>query len=217
MHAVTCRVESPGDLLTVAVLGGGAEGLACLDTSSGALVRAYLAPGAALPERWAPSPFDLLAGRIAADVWDDPMLPDAVVLDWLAPTGGRLHGRRVRRRLDRLAPPAALVPWASGGVVPYWQMRGDRPSLALVPVSAVAVADTERGVMCRFTSPAGQACLAAADAALAGVARSGAGWLAGSGLRRALGFSPRWLAVGWDRPRDGRCRTVVVAAVPDPA
>lgn len=177
------------------------RGSSCVgvDLSSGALVRATCPSGAPL------LPFDVAVGAIADDPDRDELaLPESVVLSSPPRPVGRMTRRRAERYLRPLLHPRhrPLLGF-SGPAAPFWALRRDRPSAALVHVEAgPQVVATAGGLRCRFPwhgciddLPVEPGRLAAA--------------------RIARGRDARLLVV-LGPPRDGYCYKLVAAILPTP-
>jgi len=82
--------------------------------------------------------FDVVEGVLAEDIErNDLAQPEAVTLADLPRRLGTYHGRRVRRWLEQLASPADGPLFGfRGPSAPYWEFRGERPSVALIAADA---------------------------------------------------------------------------------
>jgi hypothetical protein len=80
--------------------------------------------------------FDVAEAQLGPDLErDDLAQPEAVTLSDLPRQLGKLHGRRVRKMLERLQTPADGPLFGfRGPSAPYWEFRGERPSVALIVV-----------------------------------------------------------------------------------
>ena len=78
--------------------------------------------------------FDVVEGQLAEDIErDDLAQPEAVTLVDLPRRLGTYRGRRVRGWLEQLASPADGPLFGfRGPSAPYWEFRGERPSVALI-------------------------------------------------------------------------------------
>ncbi len=207
-----------GSSLTVLVLSCHGEDTTGVDLASGTLVRVRVA----WPEDHGPdlSPFDVVEARLADEPErDDLAQPEAVTADGLPRHLGTLHGRRVRRMLNRLvAPPEEHILGFPGASAPYWEFRGFRPSLALVvptkgPVLFRRIED--RSVWIRFGWGRSDNWLPVEDPAAEralDVARRDR--LQGKDLASALGFKPHYLVAAITVPRDGHCYKTIRAVLP---
>jgi hypothetical protein len=207
-----------GSSLTVLVLACHGEDTTGVDLASGTLVRVRVA----WPEDHGPdlSPFDVVEARLADEPErDDLAQPEAVTAAGLPRHLGTLHGRRVRRMLNRLvAPPEEHILGFPGASAPYWEFRGFRPSLALVvptkgPVLFRRIED--RSVWIRFGWGRTDNWLPVEDPAAEralDVARRDR--LQGKDLASALGFKPHYLVAAITVPRDGHCYKTIRAVLP---
>jgi len=207
-----------GSSLTALVLSCHAEDTTGVDLASGTLVRVRVA----WPEDHGPdlSPFDVVEARLADEPErDDLAQPEAVTAAGLPRHLGTLHGRRVRRMLNRLvAPPEEHILGFPGASAPYWEFRGFRPSLALVvptkgPVLFRRIED--RSVWIRFGWGRSDNWLPVEDPAAEralDVARRDR--LQGKDLASALGFKPHYLVAAITVPRDGHCYKTIRAVLP---
>ena len=142
------RTATEGAVLELLVLAAGVE-LFGVDLASGALVRV---PGATIAADGEPiAAWDV----VGIELRDEPPLPEApeavVAADapvWL----GTVPARRAERYLRKLTdPPTEQLLGFAGPSVPYWTLRGERPSVMLVtPAAGPVVVRTERGWRCRF-------------------------------------------------------------------
>ncbi|HET6793193.1 MAG TPA: hypothetical protein VFH45_02050 [Acidimicrobiales bacterium] len=200
-------------------LADGSEGCAAVDTSSGALVRAHYQGRAERP----PAAFDVVEAVIGADPdGPDPTQPEAVVLDRPPSVVGRLRRRRARKLLAPLLLPAYEQPFGfPGSAVPYWEVPGDRPSLAVVAPERgpliVRRSESGLGPACRFGWKGVDMELPLADSS-AVRAFDEVSWpqLGGGRLSSVLGFDPRLLVLALSAPRHGRCYKVVAGLLPTP-
>ena len=78
--------------------------------------------------------FDVVEGELAENIErDDLAQPEAVTLLDLPRRLGTYRGRRVRGWLEQLASPADGPLFGfRGPSAPYWEFRGERPSVALI-------------------------------------------------------------------------------------
>jgi hypothetical protein len=133
----------PGTELDLMILAARREGCTAVDLASGAFVRAeYAMSRQPVPLLRA---YDVTRGAIG-DGEAGADHPEAVLLAGPPEAVGRLHGRRAERYLRRLVHPRGqhLLGFA-GPALPYWTLRGDGPTTALVePESRPTVTDDRR-------------------------------------------------------------------------
>lgn len=142
--------DAPGTTLALMVLTMADRQCIGIDLDSGTLVRAWgpPAPGPAV------RPYDVIEATVSgeADLLPDPTQPEAVaVADWGKPTG-RVNARRAERLLRPvLHPDGELLLGTHAPAVPFWERRGDHPSVAVVePISFARVVLEDRYLTCRF-------------------------------------------------------------------
>lgn len=203
------------------VLATGTDEWAAVDMGSGAFVRARW-PEA---EAFGLDAFDIVSVGRAADGgrWDDPVRPEAVVLDRPPTWVGSFGGRRARHYLRNLVlpdrPRRPLLGFR-GPATPYWTMTGTQPSMALIRPGAglqVLLRSGDDTVMARFGWGGAQHLLEVEDVRLASApAATGRSCLAGESLEAAVGFSTRYLVVAVGGPRTGHCYKAVIGALPQP-
>jgi len=212
---------SAGSQLRLLVLATGTDEWAAVDMGSGAFVRARW-PEA---ETLGLSAFDIVsAGRAADDGrWDDPVRPEAVVLDRPPTRVGSFGGRRARRYLrDLVLPDKAKRPLLGfrGPAAPYWTMTGTQPSMALIRPEAgpqVLLRQGDEAVMARFSWGGTVHLLEVEDARLvAAPATTGRSSLGGESLEAAVGFRTQYLVIAIGGPRTGHCYKAVIGALPQP-
>lgn len=218
MLDVARRTAVAGSELKLLVLATGSDGCAAIDLDSGAFVRAR---GGGLPALGL-HPYDVMSAQLALDEEPpDPASPEAITLGGPPRPLGRLRHRRAERYVRRLLAPTgpALLGFV-GSSVPYWDLSGTGPSLALVELERGMQVGAEQGphpVWARFQLAQTLHHLPATDPRLLAVMRgSRHAYLAGRDLERALGFDPWYLLIALSPPLDGRCYKTVAAALPRP-
>lgn len=181
----------PGAEVDLLVLAAGRRVCAAVDLSSGALVQAYWQEPA---EPFAP--MAVVRARVAESEGDiDPVRPEAVALAGAPSPMGNMSRRRAERLLRPLMHPTdEHLLGFPGPSIPYWDLAGDRPSVAVVsPPSRIVVT----GDRCRFWWRRLQH-----ELPLLPAARSWApAW-------------PRRLVLTLSAPRQGRCYKVVAGLLP---
>ncbi len=142
------RAGEAGVELTLMVLSVSNLGLAALDLASGAVVRT----GTDRLDRVALRPYDVVSTRLAARAEPiDPTQPEAVSLADTPRPLRRLTPRRAERWLRPILHPewAHLLGFA-GPSIPFWELDGTRPSVAVVPARAAMGIDDDGLLRCRF-------------------------------------------------------------------
>lgn len=222
------RSSAPGTRLRVLVLASGPGRCTGIDVASGAFVRGRWA-SAADPE--AP-PYRLADAVIAADeAPPDPACPEDVLLERPPQPAGRLPRRRTEHYLRALeAPPGLPLLGFRGPAIPYWQVPGTHPSLALLrptrgPQLAIASGqpdDAGHGpalpaARARFQWGGLEHSLPVADPRLVTLAlATGRHRLSGDALARAVGYRPRYILVALTGPEGGHCYKSVATFLPPP-
>lgn len=142
------RAAEAGVELTLLVLSVSPLGLAAVDMDSGALVRTGAEPLDGVVLR----PYDVISVRLAASPEPvDPTQPEAVVLATRPRPLRHLTARRAERWLRPvLHPERTHILGFAGPAVPYWELDGTRPSVAVVPARATMGVDADGLVRCRF-------------------------------------------------------------------
>ena len=205
------------------VLAAGSGSCAAVELGSGGLVRARYPVPAGVVEQTL-SPFDVATGVVAEHEDAEPRdeaLPDAVTLVSPPRAVGRLRRRHADRFLRPLHHPTheELLGFA-GPAIPYWTLKGDRPSLAIValgttPVVERVTRDGLRSLRCRFTWRGRHESLPVHDSrVVAAMATFPHDRLAGPTLARVVGGAPRRILVALSSPREGHCYKVVAALLP---
>jgi len=154
MHVVRTLVEPPhrsekdeGEL-SLLLLSVSALGLAAVDLGSGAVVRT----GAGGLEGLRLRPYDVVGARLDVDAEPpDPSQPEAVALAGPPRPLHHLTPRRADRWLRPLLHPERthLLGFA-GPSIPYWELDGSRPSVAIAATRAVIGVGDDGLLRCRF-------------------------------------------------------------------
>lgn len=142
------RAREAGVELTLLVLSVSTLGLAAIDLDSGAVVRT----GADLLGGLALRPYDVVSAQLAAATNPlDPTQPEAVTLAAAPIPLRRLAPRRAERWLRPLLHPewSHLLGFA-GPSIPFWEVDGSRPSVAIVAARATIGVGDDGLVRCRF-------------------------------------------------------------------
>lgn len=209
---------SAGARLLVLVLSCTVEDTIGIDLASSAMVRLRVPwEPRAMPDLAA---FDVVEATLSVDPErDDTAQPEAVTLAGLPRLVGTLRGSSVRRRLRRLQAPAdGPLLGFRGPSAPYWELRGNRPSVALI--------SPERGpqllrrredgtTWVRFGWERDDVWMALDDRhAVRSLDAARRDRLSGRDLAVALGFKPRYLLCALSQPVEGHCYKVCVGILP---
>ena len=214
MHAALPRRSvSPGqelELLVLALAGGEILGI---DLGSGAFARVPDPGGAPL------RPFDVVVARVAdgEPLWS-PHAPELVET-----TGepieavARVPAKRAERWLRPLLDPrpADLLGFR-GPSVPFWTLRGERPSMALLqPSAGPVVRPAPSGYRCRFSWRGVEHDLPLFDSRLLGLLEERGAWrCSGEALAHLLGYRPQRVLVSLSPPFHGHCYKVAAGLLP---
>jgi len=209
---------SSGAQLLVLVLSCTNEDTIGVDLASSAMVR--------LRVPWAEgeepdlAAFDVVEVTLARDPErDDTAQPEAVTIARLPRLVGSLHGSAVRRRLKRLQVPTdGPLLGFRGPSAPYWELRGDRPSVALIVPERGPQLLRRRDdgtTWVRFGWERDDVWLALEDrTAVRALDAARRDRLSGKELAVALGFKPRYLLTALSQPVDGHCYKLCVGILP---
>jgi len=209
---------SPGQTLYVLVLACTPEDTTGIDLASGALVRLRVP----WPEDQPPdlASFDVVEATIDSypDA-DDLAQPEAVSVRGLPRQIGKLHGRGVRKMLQRLqAPIDGPLLGFRGPSAPYWEFAGDRPSVALIVATRgpqLFRRHDDGTTWVRFGWERDDVWLICADAhANRSLVSARRERLAGKDMATALGFKPHYLLTALSKPYEGHCYKTCVAILP---
>ena len=200
---------SPGTTMFGLVLGSTNETTTVVDLASQTIVR-WRIPW---PEDFETDlvAFDVVEGLLADDLQrNDLAQPEAVTLADLPRRLGTYHGRRVRKWLEQLATPADGPLFGfRGPSAPYWEFRGERPSVALIaadrgPQLLRRLDDGSTWV--RFGWFGDDVWLVCEDAhAIRTMETTRRTSLAGKELATSLGFRPTYVLTTLSQPIDGHC------------
>jgi hypothetical protein len=148
MLAPPRRSGEVGVELSLLVLSVSSLGLAAVDLASGAVVRAGADQLADLDLR----PYDVVSARLADGIEPlDPTQPEAVSLAEPPTPVRRIAPRRADRWLRPLLHPerSHLLGFA-GPSIPFWELDGRRPSIALLAAPARVAVGDDGLLRCRF-------------------------------------------------------------------
>ena len=209
---------SAGARLLVLVLSCTVEDTIGVELASSAMVRLRVP----WRERAAPdlAAFDVVEATLSADPErDDTAQPEAVTIASLPRLVGTLRGGAVRRRLRRLqAPTDGPLLGFRGPSAPYWELRGDRPSVALIVPERGPQLLRRRDdgtTWVRFGWERDDVWLALEDPhAIRSLDAARRDRLSGRELAVALGFKPRYLLTALSQPKDGHCYKLCVGILP---
>jgi hypothetical protein len=208
----------PGSATFGLVLGSTREDTTVIELTSGAIVRWRIPwPESVDPDL---ALFDVVEAELAEDLEDDDLAqPEAVTVRTLPRQIGKLRGRRVREMLDQLATPSDGPLFGfRGPSAPYWEFRGERPSVALI------VADRgpqllrryeDNSTWVRFGWDRDDVWLLCEDAhATRALDAARRDTLSGKDLAVALGFRPNYVLTTLSRPIMGHCYKVCTGLLP---
>ncbi|MEI8126652.1 MAG: hypothetical protein WCG86_02425 [Actinomycetota bacterium] len=209
---------TPGAVVHGLVLGSSASDLTVIDLESGAMVRWRIAwPDQANPDL---RPFEVVEARLSDEIDDDDLAqPEAVTVDGLPRQIGTLRGRIVRRMLERVTTPADGPLFGfRGPSAPYWEFRGDRPSIALINAERSPQLLRRReddSTWVRFGWDRDDVWLLCEDPhatrALDAARRDS---LVGKDLTTSLGFRPAYVLATLSAPTDGHCYKICTGLLP---
>lgn len=142
------RSREAGVELKLLVLSVSALGLAAVDLASGAVVRT----GAGVLDVPTLRPYDVVRARVAEDAEPlDPTQPEAVALAGPPRPIRRLGPRQADRWLRPvLHPERVQLLGFAGPSIPFWQLDGGRPSVAVAETRATVGVDDDGLLRCRF-------------------------------------------------------------------
>ncbi|MGH9043895.1 MAG: hypothetical protein ACRDVP_03500 [Acidimicrobiales bacterium] len=206
-----------GATLSVLVLADIEGELIGVDLRSGALIR-IRSPKQSEGELV--SRFEVVDVRLALDPeTDDLAQPEAATAADKPQAVGSLSPRRVRRLLRGVvAPPSGPLLGFPGPSLPYWEFRGARPSVALVPPARgpqliARPKDARTWVRFGWNREDVWLPMVATDAGAA-LSTAHRDRLSGKALAVALGFRPQYLLVALSGPRDRHCYKFCAAVLP---
>jgi len=155
--------------------------------------------------------FDVVEGELSDDIErNDLAQPESVTLSGLPRRLGSYKGRRVKKWLNKLASPADGPLFGfRGPSAPYWEFRGERPSVALIAVDRgpQLLRRTDDGsTWVRFGWAGDDVWLLCEDAhAIRTMETTREVSLAGKSLATALGFKPTYVLTTLSAPVEGHC------------
>ena len=155
--------------------------------------------------------FDVVQGVLADDIErTDLAQPEAVTLAELPRRLGTYRGHRVRKWLEQLASPADGPLFGfRGPSAPYWEFRGERPSVALIAPDRgpqLMRRHDDGSTWVRFGWFGDDIWLLCEDQhAIRTIEATRRASLTGKDLATALGFRPAYILTTLSQPIDGHC------------
>lgn len=200
---------TPGSTVRGLVLGSTNESTTVIDLASKAIVRWRIPwPRDTMTDL---SLFDVVEGQLATDIQrTDVAQPEAVTLAGLPRRLGSYRGRRVRNWLDQLRTPADGPLFGfRGPSAPYWEFRGEQPSVAVIAVDRgphLMRRQEDGSTWVRFGWFGDDVWLLCEDQhAIRTMEATRRSSLSGKDLATALGFRPTYLLTTLSQPMDGHC------------
>lgn len=200
---------TPGTTVFGLVLGSTSETTTVIDLASHTIVRWRIPWPVDFETDLAA--FDVVEGVLAADIErNDLAQPEAVTLADLPRRLGNYSGRRVKKWLEQLASPADGPLFGfRGPSAPYWEFRGERPSVALIAADRgpQLMRRTDDGsTWVRFGWYGDDIWLLCEDNhAIRTIEATRRTSLAGKDLATSLGFRPMYILTTLSQPIDGHC------------
>ncbi len=200
---------SPGSMVFGLVLGSTNETTTVVDLASQTIVRWRIPwPTDFVTDL---AVFDVVEGQLSFEIErNDLAQPEAVTLADLPRRLGSYHGRRVRKWLEQLASPADGPLFGfRGPSAPYWEFRGERPSVALIAADRgpqLLRRSDDGSTWVRFGWFGDDVWLLCEDAhAIRTMEATRRTSLAGKDLATSLGFRPTYVLPTLSQPSDGHC------------
>jgi hypothetical protein len=200
---------TPGSTMAGLVLGSTNETTTVVDLASQTIVRWRIPWPQGFETDLAA--FDVVEGQLADEIErDDLAQPEAVTLADLPRRLGTYRGRRVRKWLEQLATPADGPLFGfRGPSAPYWEFRGERPSVALIAADRgpqLLRRHEDGSTWVRFGWFGDDVWLVCEDAyAVRTIEATRRTSLAGKDLATSLGFRPTYVLTTLSQPIDGHC------------
>ena len=200
---------TPGSVVHGLVLGTTNESTTVVDLASQTIVR-WRVPW---PVNYQTdlTAFDVVEAELAADLErDDLAQPESVTIADLPRRLGPYRGRRVRKWLAQLASPADGPLFGfRGPSAPYWEFRGERPSVALIGADRgpqLLRRSDDGSTWVRFGWFGDDVWLLCEDEhAIRAIEATRRSSLSGKDLASALGFRPTYVLTTLSKPIDGHC------------
>jgi hypothetical protein len=200
---------TPGSTVNGLVLGSTNETTTVIDLASHTIVRWRIPwPVDFVTDLAA---FDVVEGVLGDDIErNDLAQPEAVTLADLPRRLGNYSGRRVKKWLEQLASPADGPLFGfRGPSAPYWEFRGERPSVALIAADRgpQLMRRTDDGsTWVRFGWYGDDIWLLCEDNhAIRTIEATRRTSLSGKDLATSLGFRPTYILTTLSQPIDGHC------------
>lgn len=191
------------------VLGSTLDGTILIDLASRALVRWRIDWGdGALPDLRS---FDIVEAELSGDLArDDLAQPESVTVEGLPRRLGSFRGRRARQWLESLTTPGDGPLFGfRGPSAPYWEFRGERPSIALINPDQgpqLLYRPEDGSTWVRFGWTGDDVWLLCEDQhAIRAIEATRRTSLSGKDLAVALGFRPSYVLATLSTPLDGHC------------
>jgi hypothetical protein len=200
---------TPGTTVFGLVLGSTSESTTVIDLHSHSIVR-WRIPWPADSETDLAA-FDVVQGTLAEDVErNDLAQPEAVTLAELPRRLGTYRGRRVRHWLEALVTPSDGPLFGfRGPSAPYWEFRGERPSVALIAADRgpqLMRRFEDGSTWVRFGWAGDDIWLLCEDThAIRTIEATRRATLTGRDLATSLGFRPSYVLTTLSSPIDGHC------------
>jgi hypothetical protein len=210
------RTVTAGDTIELLVLAMSGGELLGVDCASGSFVRVADPGGPPL------RPYDIVRLSVLGgepSVWS-PHAPELVeTTSSAAAAVGSVPVRRAERWVRALVdPPGAELLGFRGPAVPFWTLRGERPSMAIVRPATMSIRPSTSG-------GAGYRCLFEwrnqpydlplwDDRLLALLDERGAWRASGGALAHLLGYRPERVLVALSAPMTGHCYKVAAGLLP---
>lgn len=200
---------TPNSTMFGLVLGSTNESTTVIDLASQTIVR-WRIPW---PEDFVTdlAVFDVVEGVLAPDIErNDLAQPEAITLAELPRRLGTYRGRRVRKWLESLSTPSDGPLFGfRGPSAPYWEFRGERPSVALIAADRgpqLMRRQEDGSTWVRFGWYGDDVWLLCEDAhAIRAIEATRRDSLAGKDLASSLGFRPTYVLTTLSKPIDGHC------------
>ena len=209
---------TPGATVYGLVLGSTIEDTTVIDLASGALVR-WRVPWPDGVESDLQL-FSVVEAVIADDPADDDLAqPEALTVATLPRQVGILRGRVVKKLLANVvAPSDGPLFGFRGPSAPYWEFRGERPSVALLVVDRgpqLLRRHDDGSTWVRFGFELDDVWLLCEDpTAVRAIDATRRSSLSGKDLALALGFKPAYVLASLSQPVDGHCYKTCTGLIP---
>lgn len=200
---------TPGSVVHGLVLGSTNDTTTVVDLASHAIVRWRIPWPRGVDTDLAL--FDVVEARLADDIErTDLAQPEAVTLQSLPRRLGTYRGRQVRKWLDALKTPADGPLFGfRGPSAPYWEFRGEQPSVALIAADRgpqLMRRHDDGSTWVRFGWFGDDIWLLCEDQhAIRAIETTRRASLSGKDLATALGFRPTYILTTLSQPIDGHC------------